>query len=534
MKATKRLIALLMMLVLTVAMAGCSGTEDTSSDGGDTGKTEKTEDKSSSKTDSNDANAEEELEFVELTFLMMGNVPTNGQLELAMEEWNKILEEEINAHLKIEWVEWADWLTKYNLLMASGEPIDLITSGDWLDMWPNAQKGAFMPLDDLLQYAPLTTADVTAEEWETCKLDGTTYFFPEQNYTQYVNHGFFYRGDWANEFGVEVTDFETLGQYFQGVKDSQEGVVPWDANGSLAALYEGWVTSKTDALELLMVPTGYHRAIYAESKDAKYTAISPIFDDTFMDFAKTMQEWGDAGYWREDVLNFKGDTRELFKAGQTGADQHHTQTYRGLRHEMDELIPGSEIGFYPFGSTRKNLTQLSVIHGATAVGANSKNPERAIMAYEILRQNEEFYRLFVYGREGVQYDIVDGVRVRPEGYNDADHGFYTDFWSGREDKFELPTDTEYPGIYDIWAEFDSYAIPDPYARFIFDRTPVEAELAAISDVTSALGPAITFGKTGDPEAAVIEYREKLKKAGIDKVLEEVQRQLDAYKAEIEG
>lgn len=531
MKTRLKLLALLMVLVLVVGITGCTKNEETSGTQGQTTDENKSGD--SNKKDSTEDG--EELEFVELTFLMMGNVPTNGQLELVMAEWNKILEEEINAHLKIEWVEWADWLTKYNLLMASGEPIDLITSGDWLDMWPNAQKGAFMPLDDLLQYAPLTSADITAEEWETCKLDGTTYFFPEQNYTQYVNHGFYYRGDWAKEFGIDkVTNYESFGQYLQGVADNKEGVVPWDANGSKYDLYDGWIISETDSLELLMVPTGYHRAVWAESKENKYTAYSPIFDDTFMEFAKTMQEWGDAGYWREDVLNFKGDTRELFKAGQSGADQHHTQTYRGLRWEMDDLIPGSEIGFYPFGSTRKNLTQLSIIHGATAVGANSQNPERAVMAYEILRQNEEFYRLFVYGREGVQYEIVDGVKTRPEGYNDADHEFYTDFWSGREDKFELPTDTEYAGIYDLWAEFDSYAIPDPYSRFIFDRTPVEAELAAISDVTSALGPAITYGKTGDPEVAVIDYREKLKKAGIDKVLEEVQRQLDAYKVMVEG
>ena len=33
------------------------------------------------------------------------------------------------------------------LLLASGEPVDLITvATDWLDTWQNAQKGAFQPL----------------------------------------------------------------------------------------------------------------------------------------------------------------------------------------------------------------------------------------------------------------------------------------------------------------------------------------------------------------------------------------------------
>ena len=52
-----------------------------------------------------------------------------------------------------------------------------------------------------------------------------------------------------------------------------------------------------------------------------------------------MKEWGDAGYWRNDVLNYTGDTREALKAGQTGLDGHHTQTYAGLRVDMDEKQP---------------------------------------------------------------------------------------------------------------------------------------------------------------------------------------------------
>ncbi|QUI21601.1 ABC transporter substrate-binding protein [Vallitalea pronyensis] len=529
MKLKSKILALLMIVLLVVSGVGCGSEKATN--GGEESKNPS----SSSNTESNDngesegtQDTKEELEFVELTYLALGNVPTNGQLELAMEEWNKILKEEINAHLKIEWVEWADWLTKYNLLMVSGEPIDLITSGDWLDMWANAEKGAFMPLDNLIQYAPLTSADIQDHEWENCKLDGTTYFFPENNYTQYVNHGMYYRGDWAKEFGIEVTDYKSLGDYLQAVKDNKEGVIPFDVNGTQYELFDGWVTSELGAMNLLMIPTGFHKVVWAKSKDDLFNVYSPIFSDEFVDFAVMMKEWGDAGYWREDVLNFKGDTRELFKAGQSGADQHHTQTYRTLRYEMDNLVPGSDIQFFPFASTKKNLVQTPVIHGAMAVGANSQNPERAVMAYEIMRQNEEFYRLFNFGREGVQYIIEDGVKKRPEGYVDAEHEFYTDFWAGREDKFELPTDTEFAGIYDLWEDFNSYAIPDPYSRFIFDRTSVEAELAAISDVTSVFGPAITYGKTGDPVAAVEEYREALKKAGIDKVLEEVQKQMNDH------
>lgn len=41
-----------------------------------------------------------------------------------------------------------------------------------------------------------------------------------------------------------------------------------------------------------------------------------------------------------------------------------------------------------------------------------------------------------------------------------------------------------------------------------------------------------MGKAGDPAAAVEEFRSKLKQAGYDKVLAELQKQLDAYKAQL--
>jgi putative aldouronate transport system substrate-binding protein len=476
-------------------------------------------------------------EFVTVRYVMLGNKPTNGQLEKVAEKWNAILKEKVNAHLELQWVEWADWRTKYNLLLASGEQLDLITTAtDWLDAWPNAERGAFMDMTDLLpEYAPKTWAQVPPEHWEECKYDGKIVLIPEDNYTQWINHGLFYRGDWAKEFGIElpIMDWETMGKYFQGVKDNKEDVVPWDAQGSIS-LAGHWFVSHTPVLALEMVPTGYIPVFWAESYDEKYTAVSPIFDDTFIEFAKTMKEWGDAGYWREDVLNYKGDTRELLRAGLSGSDQHHTQTFRTLRVEMDDLQPGSELGMFVFGEQNANLISMSITHGATAIGAHSKNPERALMVYDLIRNDEELYRLVNYGIEGVQYIIEDGVMKRPEGYDRARDQFYSDYWGGRMDEFELPMDMVWPRIGEYYERYDKIKKPYPYGRFVFERAPIEAELAAISDVTAQLGPAICFGKAGDPVQAVEDFRMRVKLAGYDTVMAELQKQLDEYKVLVEG
>ncbi|SFT27925.1 ABC transporter substrate-binding protein [Paenibacillus sp. BC26] len=537
----KRVSTIVLMLILVFSIAACGSNNNNNKNTGNTGDTSgNTSGDSSSNTSGNnsaDVSKIDTSEFETISYVVLGDKPKNGQLEAVMEKVNAIMKEKINAKLEFKWVEWADWQTKYNLLLASGEPIDLITIGtDWLDTWGNAQRGAFLPLNDLLeQYAPQTFAEIPQEDWEQSKFKDDIVLIPENHYTQWVNHGVYYRGDWAKEFGITepIKDFEGLGKYFQGVKDKKEGVVPYDVNGGTSTFYNGFATTYTDNIEL-PISTGYANVYYAKSYDDRYTVDSPIFNDDFIKFAGLMKEWADKGFWREDVLNYKGDTRAALKAGLTGADSHHTQTYKGLRVEMDKQQPGSELQMFSYSDTRGNLISMPITHGGTSVGAHSKHPERALMAYELIRQDKEVYQLINYGLEGVQYEIKDGKRFRPAAYDEAKDGFYTDFWGGRVDKFEIPSDTDWSGIGDVYAKYDAIKKPFPYGKFVFDKASVDPEMTAISQVIGEQLPAILFGKAGDPAAAVNALRDKLKAAGYDKVKDEIQKQLDAYKTLVEG
>ncbi|WP_372662313.1 ABC transporter substrate-binding protein [Cohnella sp.] len=529
----KRLVSFVMSIVMVIVLAACSGNNEKAANSGSASNAGGKESAGSA-----DSGAVDTSKFVKVSYVVLGDKPKNGQFDKTLEKVNKLMKEKINAELEWKWVEWADWSTKYNLLLASGEPIDLITvATDWLDTWNNAQRGAFTPLDELLpKYAPQTWESIPQEDWAQTKYKDQIMLIPENDYTQWVNHGFFYRGDWAKEAGITspIIDFETLGKYFQYVKESKPDVIPWDAQSSgNIAPYLGFTTSYTDMIEL-PIGTGYMPAFFAKSFDEKYTVDSPIFNDVFLNMAKMMKDWADKGYWREDVLNYKGDTRTLLKAGLSGADAHHTQTFGSLRVLMDEEQPGSELAMFPFSATRKNLIELSITHGGTSLGAHSKNPERALMAYELMRNDKEIYQLINFGMEGVQYELKDGKRVKPAGYDQKRDEFYSDFWGGRVDKFEIPTDTVWDGVTQYYADYDTYKKPYPYGQFVFDKSSIDAELTAISQVTGEMGPAILFGKAGDPVKAVEDFRNKLKAAGYDKVLAEIQKQMDAYKTLIEG
>jgi putative aldouronate transport system substrate-binding protein len=196
---------------------------------------------------------------------------------------------------------------------------------------------------------------------------------------------------------------------------------------------------------------------------------------------------------------------------------------------MDEKQPGSDARFFAFASTRGNLVGEPITHCATSNGANSRNPERALMIYDLFRSDKVFYQLVNFGIEGQHYVVKDGRRADPPNFIREQQEWVSNFWGGRVDKFDMWTTRRWAGTKEMWAGFDKIVKPYPYGRFVFDKTPVEAEIVALSDVANKYFPAIAFGKAGDPTAAVETFRAELKKAGFDKFLAEVQKQMTAFK-----
>ena len=472
--------------------------------------------------------------------LVLGDKPTNGRLEAMLEQLNKALTEKANAELKLTYVEWADWQTQYNVQLLSGDDsLDIITTAtDWLYAWENTQKGAFMPLSEemLKTYAPKTYEQVNAKgNWDICKYDNEIYLIPEDYYTQYTNHGLFYRGDWAKEAGLPdgtVSKFDDLTTYFKYVKENKDDVIPWDVPGknNTGGLLGGYIQSNTDYRVLIGCNVGNYEFWYTKAGDA--TVSSPYMeDDAIYRAAELMKEWNEIGVWREDVLNFDGDTREELYAGTSGADQHHSQTYYSqIKPNMDIKQPGSDAKMYSWGQENNNISKPLKTHGAAAISANSKHPERALMVYDLLRNDEECYRYINYGIEGTDYIITeDGKLAYPEGYDPSTDGLGANFWCGRNDDLELENSFIWSGTEDMIAGLNAIAYDYEYENLIIDKNAIEVEQSAIASVLSEYLPLLAYGKYDDPKEKIDEMRQKIKDAGYDNAKASLQKDLDTLK-----
>jgi ABC-type glycerol-3-phosphate transport system substrate-binding protein len=477
---------------------------------------------------------------VEITMLTLGNKPTNGRLEAMLEKFNEKLLEKANAKLDLFYIEWADWQTQYNVQLLSGDDnVDLIaTATDWLFGWENAQKGAFLPLsEDMLKaHAPKTWAQVEADgHWDLTKLDdGKIYFMPEDNYTQYTNHGFFYRGDWAREAGIEngeITKFEDFTKYFEWIKANKPDIYPWDVPGSNEAALTGYIQGHTDFQTLQQVTAGNFFPFHTTAA-APYTVTSAYMEgDALVEAAKLAKQWNDMGVWREDALNFDGDSREALYAGLSGADQHHTQTYlTQIVNNMNTKQPGSDPKFFYWGKENGNFFKDIYTHGAMAVSANSRNPEKALEVYDLIRNDKEMYMLFNYGIEGEDYIIrEDGVLARPEGWDSSTMDLGTDYWWGRMDEFEPVRTTDAPNKAEVIAELDKTAKDYPYSTLLVNKPNIDSTTAAMAAVLAEYIPQLQYGKFADPAAAVAEMRQKLKDVGYEEARASIQADMDAWK-----
>ena len=523
----KKAVALVMASLMIASMAGCGSSGSGSSGSGNT----------SVKEDGSIDTSKHEV----INMLVLGNKPTNGRLEAMLDKLNPILTEKVNAELEFTYIEWTDWQTQYNLKLLSGDSsLDLIcTATDWLFGWENAKKGAFLPLsEDMLKtYAPKTWEQVSADgDWDICKYNDEIYFIPEDHYTQYTNHGMFYRGDWAKEAGLEngkITKFEDLTTYFQYIKDNKEDVIPWDIAGKnqTGGILGGYIGSKTEYTAFNCTSVGIYTDFWGVMQDDPTTVMSPyVEDDSLYDAAELMKEWNDMGVWRKDVLNFDGDTREEFYAGTTGADQHHAQTYYSqIVPNMEKKQPGSDPQFYYWGEENQNVQHPLKEHGACAISANSTHPERALMVYDLLRNDEECYRLLNYGIEGEDYIVTeDGKLGRPDGFDSSTDALDSNFWMGRNDDLELQDESWWDGTDDLISSLDKIGYDYPFENLIVDTTAIEAKQAALANVLAKYIPQLAYGQVDDPKATVDQMREELKAAGYDDVKAAIQKDLDAF------
>ena len=514
-KTLKRLLATGMAAIMTAGMlTGCGG--------GSSNSTDSSSGQESSGTESADAKGGEaaagELDTskeVALSMYVISDRPA-GQ-DVVDENLNKILKEKLNCTLKINYIGWAEYANKYPLLFSSGEEFDMAYAASWLNYPSLAQKGAFMNLDELWPtYAPDNFAAAPEAAKEQATVAGHYYCVPQQFATTNA-YGAIYRKDLVegSDWDGVMETFEDIEEYCDIVKELHPEIEPLD---QYSAAPEWSLT--------YMIHQGYNalaegiRYLWYDPTEENPKVVANESYEKTPEFLEMMARWNEKGFFTKSALS---DTdSQKFQNGKAALRVHNIDTYRG----QAILHPDWGVSYSNFV---KNLSHLPYTQDCMVISNTSKNPERAMALWNLITTDQEVYDAFMYGVLDVTYTLQD------DQFDITDKDLYSEgaMWAARTNELNRnPVGT--PEEFDIMkGEFEKTIAAnntaEKYSAFVFDTSTVETELAACNNVWQQYWWPLELAYT-DRETGLAEYAEKMKAAGLDKIMEEAQRQLDEYTA----
>jgi len=521
-KIVKKFILIIALnFLLFISISGCSGSGQQSGEGtsGQTGTAD------GSYITAGNGNADVS-EPVELSMYLVGD--KSNDFDLVYEHVNNLLRNDINATVKVKFMGWGDYMQKYPLVFASGDNFDLIFTANWCYYNNQATKGGFLEItrDMLAKYAPMTSDSIYPEAWDQAKVNGKVYMLP-MNYRELNSYVYMVRGDLMDKYGISaIRNQQDFGEYLDAVARNEKQLIPLDIGSDMdfdiLLRFEVLAPHNLDYLEPQQL-----NHFYDLSGTDPGRVVSLVETPEFLDFARKMKVWKDRGYWSGSALVNKMTVKESFINGRSASAIMNLSTANGVYSSLSILHPEWDIRVYD-GMNGGGVAIKPYIQNGMGINANSKNPERALMFLDRVRNDERYADLVTYGIEGVHYEKTADKNIRPLLKTAKYPIDNNSNWGWRDDRFVKHVEGGIPNYDEIRSAWEKVACLNPLQSFEFDDRNVKNEIEAVISIWKTDYKVIALGFTNNTVEDVRNLAEKYKAAGNDRIIQEQQRQIDAY------
>jgi len=448
--------------------------------------------------------------------------------QLVQEAINKILLPKYGVTLKLNPIDAGAYDQKQKLAVAAGDVQDIVYSVPWINnYYVNVAQGALKPLDDLIKrYAPKTYASMSVQAWQSTKVKGKIYgVINQQPWTRPI--GPRVRKDLATKYGLDLTKlntFDDLTPFLAAVKAGESGVTPIgyatisDKGGPYSAAYIGY-----EIVDGVSTDAGII-GVKADDPNLKVVNIATLPE--FRQQVQLARQWYRAGYYPPEPPGDQSIAN--WRAGKYAVEIDVVH-----RDSVGQLKQTYGMDFVARGLGPLILTTGGIIATMNNVSSTSKHPEAAMKVLEALNTDVEVFRLISRGIEGKHYVVTDaknGVIGFPQGvtasnnrYNPQSSWMFGDLFN---DYYSSP---DVVGAWPLSLKDNQAATPSQALGFAFDPTNVKTELAQVQQSQQQYGYPLIMGRV-DSTTGLQSYLNKLHDAGVDKVISEIQRQLDAWKS----
>lgn len=445
-------------------------------------------------------------------------------LPLIEEAINEITLKEINAKVKFEAVSLFSMANIYALKASGQEKVDLMMlmpGSSYLA--PFAGNNMIQPIDDYVYEWGNDMKEVLGDTLEAGRFNGRLYAIPQNKDVLANGYGVGLPVELCEKYDIDIDSIKTIAdleEAFAIIKANEPDMVvvaPEQTGSNLATILMG----KLDGL-------GTGPAKLEVADDGSLKAVSTVKSESYMEAAKIARRWYEAGYVSKDVTTSQESGSQMQWSGKVFATLAPSLATAGgnitngvqIRQIFLEDIPNPVMRI-------TGDAQMSV----WTVPTSCERPDKAVQFLNLAFKNEEIGNIFRYGIEGTHYEVNDDQSVKLINTAGWQNNWYL---LGDYGKINVRADAlassgfaveEYLEKEKEWNE--NIVEVSPAFGFTFDISPVATEKSNLDAVNEEFGASIGNGVV-DPETEIPKYIERLEEAGLQKFLDELQRQLDAW------
>ena len=432
-------------------------------------------------------------------------------LEVIQQAVNDYIKDKINVAVELHPFEYGQWFQQYSLFLSGTENIDILANYDNLN--GAVSQGAALDITDLVQEYGQDILSLEGEYIKCGQVNGVQYTLP--NYTGYAHTiGIEYRADIVRELGLEdqvaqVKSLQDWESVLEKVKEEKPDMTPFAtlAGATQTNFYKGTWDSLGNDYGVLM-------------NGGESAEIVNLFEtDEYKNMCELMYKWNQEDYSNKDIQTQADTFVTLTKNDAAFSTIADVDFYSGT---FMSTTTGVEIGAIPlsdyFATTYTNVMWQ--------IMSTSEHHEAAMKFLNLWFSDDELASLIKYGIEGQHYQVKDdGTATYLDGQN-ADNCTYhngTAFNGAAGIRWE----TEDKDYAEKIIESNETCKKSSGLEFSFDSSAVLNEITQLDNVCSKYRGGLECG-TLDPETVLPEFNEELKKAGIDTVIAEKERQFNEW------
>ena len=323
-----------------------------------------------------------------------------------------------------------------------------------------------------------------------------------------------YSEDDFNVTTDDMSSFDQITELFAAVKEAHPEMTVFDGNGIMGTMIgQSYVDTLGDGFGVL--------ANYGQE-----TTVTNMYEsDLFRQFCEIGKTWYDAGYSSQDIAVNTDSGEVKMKAGNTFAT---VMAHKPNTKQEKKSQTGYDWYVIPLGEAVTSNSVATLYSVANA----SKDPAKAVEFLNWVYGSGEFADLINWGIEGEDWvEAEDGTAAYPEGVDATNVGYHQDMGYMYPNQFAGHVWEGNP--LDIWEQYKEYnasCLKSKALGFTYDSTGVVNEITQLTSVQDKYLKDLSFGVV-DIDSTLKAFNDELYAAGLQKVMDTKQEQLDAWLAE---